>query len=218
MAGGFDFLKARASKPSPKPPALQTSILGAWEVSQYGGEKEEKYMPAGRLDELMTYDAVQEVISSGEMIKVSPEEQKLLTEFIIGNAKNLFAISIWSGLSGDDLLVAMGMFYSQGFEDKHLPVPDPPVHAVFQDSPWGKGHPPTNHFCMHQWRFQVPIFKCEEMVYRLEQKVILPFKGVVGTGRKDSTFSQVFEVEIHEKHLNRAEFNVSSFPFSNSRY
>jgi hypothetical protein len=218
MAGRFKFLEVHTSKPSPKPPALRTSILEAWEVSQYDREKKEKYMPADRLDELMTYDAVQEVISSGEMIKeLSPEEQKDLTDFIIRDAKNLFAISIWSGLTADELVLAMATFYNKDFKDEHLPVPDPPLHEAFEGPPWGKHQPTTNHFCMNQWSFQVPVFKCEEMVYCLDEKVILPFKRIVGTGPKNGTFGQVFEVEIPKKHLDPAKFNVSSFPFSDSR-
>jgi hypothetical protein len=177
-------------------------------------------MPAGRLDELMTYDAVQEAILSGKMIDSFPPETqkvlKVLMEFIIGKAKKLLAISILCGVSGDVLFHAMGTFLREGFEDKDLPVPDPPVHPVFDMDPWGKGQPNTSNFCDHQLKFQVPTFGGEQMVYRLERKVILPFFKGGGTGPKEGTFGKVFQVEIHEAHLNRAKFKVSSFPFSDS--
>jgi hypothetical protein len=215
VANNDNFFRDFQPKPPPRPPALQTGIFKACEVSRYGCEKEERYMPAGRLEELMTYDAVQEIISSGKTIDFRPEAQKALIEFIIGKAKKLLAISILCGVSGDDLLRAMVAFLREGFEDKDLPVPDPPVHEVFEMHPWGKDQPNTTHFCIHQWKFQVPTFDGEQMVYRLEQKAILPFKGGL-TSHKEGTFGKVFQVEIHESHLNRAKFKVSSFPFPDS--
>lgn len=129
----IDYTQFMPKHATPTSPALETSIIKAYAVGRYGFEKPEKYLPAGCLDELMTLHAVREALSSGGMIfnSLPVETQRSLIEFIAENAKKLFAISILAGLKGNDLFLAMTTFHSHNFEDKGLPVPDPPAHAVF---------------------------------------------------------------------------------------
>lgn len=216
-----DYHARFACNDPPATRALQNRIIEAYEVSHYGSGNKERYLPAGHLDDLMTFQAVQEALSSGREFDLLPlEEQKRLIEFIIGNdthvgkAKKLLAISILSNLWGDDLYLAMGKFQYQKFEDNHLPVSDPPRYPVFDGHPWGKKQASTDNFCIHQWKFLVPTFGGEGIIYRLDQKTILPFKGV-GTSPRDGTFGKVFQVEIHEAHLDRKVFKAGFFLFVN---
>jgi hypothetical protein len=170
-----------------------------------------KFLPAGAIEELVTMEAILKEIF--EKTQLEAKDMKLegygkkVVEFILGNAKKAFAITILSNLTGRDLQFACAIFMEGKITDESLPL----EMNHFQDferiardksknrraSPWSTTR--SNSFLFRQWEFLAPVFSKATFRLDLEPEHILPFLEK-GTQVKGGAFSKVSQVSIHPAH------------------
>ncbi|KAI1480201.1 HET-domain-containing protein [Daldinia eschscholtzii] len=171
-----------------------------------------KYIPAQTFDGLVTEEAVQRAI------RAIPESDKTLRH-IFDNARKVFSTLIAMG--GGCTLKTIQKCVEFKFCDDNLPiiyskedgilsyksfkngdyVECPAATEFFSD--WEAAD--VGRFCDTQWKFLVPVFDSRQFNYVLRKECLLPYEEIPGN-KKDSYFSTVTKVRIHEEHINSELF------------
>jgi hypothetical protein len=128
--------------------SLEDLISERFDVSKYGDEREEFYLPEGQLDDLITEATIAEQLPSdypgmGELI-----------QFIVQWAQKTFAITLLTGLGGHELCDAITGLCRAGITDQSLPLLSPVSQPAFAKSPWSRWK--IEQFRKNQWRFLAP--------------------------------------------------------------
>ena len=176
---------------------LGDRIITKFKESKFGIGSTE-FLPHGCLDELITAESVTEELEIEDY--PANRESKALIEFILEEAKKVFAISLISGVTNQILRDVMASFMQHRFADASLPIKhkeDLDTLPCFLSHTWNKRR--KRDFWTKQWSFLAPLFSKKQFKMELEPDHILPFIWK-GSETKESEFSQVYEVTIHESH------------------
>lgn len=186
--------------------SLQDRILKHYAKSKFDTQ-ERDFLTEGSIDELITKESVWEELEVEQSSQDS--EENILVEYILRDAKKVFAIVVIIDLDGANLREAMMKFQKNNFRDESLPVKREELSTLpcFSGTPWTKPVRKQNFF-REQWRFLAPVFSKTKFQLYLEPDCILPFVWR-SYEVKEGTFSQVFEVRIHESHWKDPVLTVS---------
>lgn len=167
---------------------------------------DQNYMPEKRLDPLITRSSVlQEFSRSYDDESDGPGQTQVnvdesLMNFILDHGKKVFAISLISGVIARSLHKTMKRFQQSQFDDSRLPVafmdPNKPPWCYLQRT-WSAAN--RMGFEKNQWKFLVHVFDDNQVEVDLKKQHILPFT-LISEKRKEGTFSDVWQVAIHEAH------------------
>ena len=156
------------------------------------------FLPEGRLVEIITDASVLEELW-GEEDDPDDNKDQDLVDFILKVAIKLFAIALVSQVRGSKLRTAMEDFKATNYGDKDLPVTMDPTQkpSAFRSKLWKKLV--YRNFLENQWIFIAPVFQEGRFKLDLAPEHIFPFIWV-DNETKNGTFSEVFQVKIHELH------------------
>jgi len=176
-----------------------------------------KFMCHDGLDELVTRDSVLDAMQMEEPLD---DDDRQLVNFILKNAKKIFATSVSIELDQVEGLLkkAMQLFQKKGIDDSKLPFKDGP-HSTLQDLEPGIKHRSkiwrenkVHEFFNNQWRFLVPVFLTHPETnmdnYNLPASTIFPVLKKEEVLEKGS-FGKVFKCSIHPKHIKYSRNPVS---------
>lgn len=190
---------------------LSDQILDKYVKSKFDPEAKQ-FLPEGCIDELVTLEAIIKELDEKDQLKPGDLDlqegsvKKNVIDFVRGKAKKVFAITVVSGLRGQELKRAMFQFWGINFTDNSLPVKEGNL-ACFRDTATLWSRVRIHHFCREQWRFLAPVFSQQNFKVDLEPEHILPFiekDNLV----KEGAFGQVFQIEIHSAHQKHPVLNV----------
>lgn len=159
----------------------------------------QRYMPCRRLDGLVTRDSIIREFSkdydSGEHHGSQVRIDEGLINFIVSSGQKLLAISLISGIESSRLHKAMEVFRKWKYTDNELPVSPQDIRFPWSELKWGAIK--QENFINNQWKFLVRIFDHNGSNLQVGTQEILPFR-LVDTNRREGTFSDVWQVEIHK--------------------
>lgn len=192
--------------------SLSDKIIDHYEQSKFPVDEEHAFLPDGWLERLVTETSIREELNDPDPALTPPAILDLIA-FILDSAKKVFAITLISGLKGDDLCRAMHKFMEHGFVDASLPIMTKDELSeleCFKKKPWNKLA--RGYFYEGQWKFLAYIFREEENKDRIRinlyPKYILPFT-FVDEVKRSGTFGDVYQVTIHPAHQNPPMLKVS---------
>jgi len=169
------------------------------------------FLPRGRIDTLITRATIEEVL---QLSRDDPEARDIV-DFVSREARILFAIMVSIRA---DLPLAVTTAYRFGLTDKILPVSMEAIDDIFDGR--AREHPAALEAFLHepwdylmlsdfferQWRFLAPVFSTNSFdTFELHSRRILPFDDL-GTHRRSSLFSDVYEVKVHPDHISGVRF------------
>lgn len=159
------------------------------------------YVPEGCLSRLITRDSIIREFTRDGCSDDEHDIDEDLLNFILKSAQKLLAISLLANVDTKKLRQAMEEFKSCAFNDSKLPVksldPDQPPWSRLRWTPMK-----LNNFRKEQWKCFAPVFRVGEINLDLENLHILPFM-LVSKEKKAGHFGNVWEVKIHESHLEK---------------
>ncbi|KAI8952463.1 hypothetical protein F4801DRAFT_599888 [Xylaria longipes] len=164
--------------------------------SKYCNGSEEKYLPEGCLDDLITEATIRKELSQGAAFLQSLENEQQFIKAINQRAKKVFATAVLTKLKGVIVYNAINKFE---ITDEKLPI-EQDDNFISSLGEWD-----AEQFWKHQWKFLAPVFVEDTLEYHLETNHILPFMEVGGQ-QKEGTFGVVSEVAIHEAHQRHPGF------------
>lgn len=180
---------------------LEDQIVGSYERAEFPPGWGQDYVPEGCLERLITKESIIREFTRKDESGGEKNVDEDLPDYVLRSAKKLLAISLLNGVNTRDLHRAMNIFKSSGFDDAKLPV-----NSTNQlESPWSElqwSAVKLRDFKEKQWKFLVPIFREKEIKLELESLHILPFT-LATKDTKQGTFGNVWEVTIHESHLEK---------------
>lgn len=192
-------------KAKPRPLCLEDSIRNRYAISHFpsGQLIPRQYMPEGRLSGLLNKESLTKEFSRSKSWRFGTKVVKpILLKFIVESAPKVLAISLMiGGIDGGELYKQMKKFSHIKFDDSKLPVASLD-EGVF---PWSElstdtwTHNKREKFLNEQWKFLPFVFPSHLVEFEINMDTRLPFR-IVGEGNKEGTFSNVWEVEIHEAH------------------
>lgn len=163
-------------------------------------DKAEYFLPGGSIDELVTIEAIKDILELG-----GKSQHTELAQWIHTKAKIVFALTMLSTFQAEvDPREAMLCFQQNGFTDASLPVDNPRSPDITQDIPsilrekWNDFERFT--FWEKQWAFLVRVFSPGDFMYELGSQSIFPFTSRDDQRTGSGNFSKVYCVEIHPKH------------------
>ncbi|KAI1739133.1 hypothetical protein F4680DRAFT_422948, partial [Xylaria scruposa] len=177
----------------------------------------QQFIDAISLNEVINPTRVKQILSSGEGENIPA--RKALVDFICESAPKVFAISVYIGINSNDLYKIMQSLKDCKFKDcvfkgdSGLPFSD----ASLEDN---KSHSLVDHdmdicvannFYQSQFLFLAPIIKVQDNVQNFHEKFPLPFTSVSEKSKGGGSFSTVFEVKIHEAHIDNLLHSSVSF-------
>jgi hypothetical protein len=183
--------------------------------------QERNYLPAscikGRDSPKDSNGIVTKVVVERELIRASNHESYSvdrlaeLVDWIVSNARKVFAITVQCHLDHDFFLRSIINFHKYNFDDGALPIdnpkalvdgiPRPPRPEAFPAKIWlDQQH---NEFFQFQWTCLAPVFATGQYEYDLPSQCILPFQKVADTAPTFGSFSSVFKVTVHGDHQKR---------------
>lgn len=155
-----------------------------------------------------------------------------LVDFILRDAKRVFAIAICSGLEDNKLRRAMEFFKSRNMTDKGLPFSkarweeraEGPsgLSGHVGSSPHSYGSVNNAHykdlwpkikidkFCKQQWAFCAPVFIIGKINHDFERDTVMPFTKKDTISMAQGSFGSVFKCQVHTSHLKASENSVSN--------
>ena len=167
------------------------------------------FLPQSSVDQFVTRAAIIEELKDEDR-DLDNNEDKYLVDFIHQSAKKVFATAIITGIGGNDLYKAMREFKDNNFQDESLPLKKDAICKLpcFSGKFWNKLR--TYDFLRNQWIFLAPVFSKSQFKLDLEPEHIFPFTWVSNDPPKEGTFSQVYQVTIHEAHQEGSTSTVRS--------
>lgn len=178
----------------------------------------QKYMPWRRLDGLVTRSSIilefSKDYDSDEQQGSQVRIDEGLINFIVNSGQKLLAISLISGIESFRLHKAMEVFWKSNYTDDQLPVTSQDVRFPWYQLKWGAIK--KQNFTTNQWMFLVRIFDHNGSKLHVRNQEILPFR-LVDQQRREGTFSDVWQVEIHEEQQKQPMQMVRSHRCSISR-
>ena len=173
---------------------LNDLIVGSYAIGVFDNPPR-VFLPESFLSEFITKAAVAEELE--ENLDIYNDSD--LVNFIVESAKKVFATAIISAIDGSNLYMLMKRFQENEFDDRCLPLERETMLALpcFQGKFWNK--PRTHKFLQSQWVFLAPVFSKSHFKMDLEPEHIFPFTWV-SNDAKEGTFSNVYQVTIHESH------------------
>ncbi|KAI0976452.1 hypothetical protein F4678DRAFT_225952 [Xylaria arbuscula] len=164
-----------------------------------------KFLPNDAIDELVTGDNIIRELDTPRFRGKSQSRRDKLVKWILKDARKLFLIHVYAGLSydhPDDTFRSLKQFMVQGVTDENLPIHDVGSQdCLLQQrfhSCWTSYY--LERFSNSQWMFLSPTFIIAEPEYHLHRRHILPFVDKDTQGSKAGAFSTVYKVTIHEAH------------------
>jgi hypothetical protein len=153
------------------------------------------FLPQSFLSEFITGAAVAAELE--ENLDVDNDSD--LVSFIVESAKRVFATAIISSIDGSNLYRLMKNCQADKFDDRCLPLKKETMLALpcFQGKFWNKLK--IHNILHNQWVFLAPVFSKSQFKIDLEPEHIFPFTWV-SNDAKEGTFSNVYQVTIHESH------------------
>jgi hypothetical protein len=187
--------------------SLSGLIDGKLEQSVFD-TKSESFLPAGKIDELVNLEAIQERLEEDKGSSELDDEEMELVKWIHREANKIFAIVILVELQTalSETLRSMKYFKKQGFNNSSLPIKDPRQSSgekwncpeTFDSRIWKKVR--VSNFYEKQWWFLAPVF-IKDYRYNLESDHTLPFIKK-DQHLREGAFSFVHKVTIHHAHVN----------------
>ncbi|KAL1880027.1 hypothetical protein Daus18300_001390 [Diaporthe australafricana] len=181
---------------------LADEITESLEPSTFPIGSVDHYMPEGHLERFITTDSIVREFSRGwDPRQGDHSVDPALIQFILESAKKVFAIILLSGIMSKDLRITMESLKSFDFKDIHLPIHNEDMETLS----WSRNVRPAwavankKDFERKQWMFLAPVFLKNHLKMEIDSPSILPFALVSGK-RRQGTFSDVWEVAIHEFH------------------
>jgi hypothetical protein len=174
--------------------SLADLIVGAYATGVFDNPPQE-FLPQSSVAKFITEAAIVEELED----ELDNDKDKDLVDFILQSAKKVFATAIISSIGGNDLYKAMKKFKDNNFHDDRLPLKRDAMSELpcFQGKFWNKLR--THNFLKNQWIFLAPVFTKSKFKLDLEPEHIFPFTWV-SNDAKEGTFSNVYQVTIHESH------------------
>ncbi|KAI1107995.1 hypothetical protein F5Y14DRAFT_437785 [Nemania sp. NC0429] len=165
-------------------------------VSKHGDRsKEEHYLPEGRLDGLITEEVIGKELSQG-LSFLQPSERAQFIKAVAQNAKKVFTTAILSQVSAEKIYYLIN---NLEITDKKLPISNRNPSLVRSLGGWR-----AHQFWDNQWKFLVPVFREDKLIYHLESQHILPFYELKNAPNR-GTFGVVSEVMLHANHQKYSE-------------
>lgn len=180
-------------------PTLKDQITHHFVESHFPLGWKRMYMPGNGLRELITRPSIIREFSRDLDPKEQLQVDENLISFILTSAPKLLAITLIAGIDSSRLQGTMEIFQRSQFTDDQLPVT---LNSEDKRFPWSalKWTASTKTaFKEMQWRFLVRVLSKEERIMELRAQEILPFH-LVNEQRREGTFCDVWEVEVHEAH------------------
>lgn len=100
-------------------PRLSGKILEAFVKSSFDNRQPE-FLPEGVLTQLVKRKVVQREFLRSTRLDITHIQE--LVDFVLNNGKKIFAVSVMSNLSGQDLQDAIQLLKDAGISDKSLPI------------------------------------------------------------------------------------------------
>ena len=179
-------------------------ILTASSVRSQFEKTPRYFVPQGEFDRIVTREAIRDTLYSR-----TEAEDAVLVDYIVKDARKLFAIVVLSDLSGPSYLTqAMYLFRDHNFSDSNLPIEDPPIsedgqfdlpaHPLRRLSKFWRGAM-IHTFCYEQWKLLVPVFLPDGVNHDLGAQII-PFIDKSDEAREGSSGS-VRRYTVHPDHI-----------------
>lgn len=183
-------------------PSLADQIIDHYEISAFD-QPAQVFLPQDCISKLITEDAVikefEEEDAGDTRFEFETTKDQKLVAFILKHAKKVFATAVVCDISGNELYKVMGKFKEGNFQDSSLPVKAGVLYELpcFSIKTWSNLK--KLNFVSKQFVFLAPVFSRSEFKLELEPEHIFPFTWVSNEA-KEGTFSQVFQVTIHDSH------------------
>jgi hypothetical protein len=201
--------------------SLASRILASFQSSTFDTRTPD-FLPADLIEQLVTREIIREELELEEAERrynLDTARQVRLVDWILAEAKTVFAITVTCGRNAVDTLMTMNRFQRFNFNDARLPVDDPRTtknlvaHSsltpeYFDSRIWSKFA--LYDFYEKQWKFIAPIFGPSRYIYDLSSDAILPF-FLAGDVPKMGAFSSVYQVKIHPAHLKHHNLRYVSY-------
>jgi hypothetical protein len=181
--------------------SLADQIVEGYATAVFNDQPQD-FLPHSHIPKLITEAAIIEELEledkDGDLEK---DKDKILVDFILKHAKKVFATTIITGISSNDLYKVMQTFKDNTppFQDDSLPLKKDVMSklACFSGKFWNKLR--THNFLKNQWIFFAPVFSKSKFKLDLEPEHIFPFIEK-SNDVKEGTFSHVYKVTIHPSH------------------
>ncbi|KAL1599047.1 hypothetical protein SLS59_006497 [Nothophoma quercina] len=179
-------------------------ILTASSVRSQFEKTPRYFVPQGEFDRIVTRETIRDTLYSR-----TEAEDAVLVDYIVKDARKLFAIAVLSDLSGPSYLTqAMYLFRDHNFSDSNLPIEDPPIsedgqfdlpaHPLRRLSKFWRGAM-IHTFCYEQWKLLVPVFLPDGVYHDLGVQII-QFIDKSDEAREGSSGS-VRRYTVHQDHI-----------------
>lgn len=186
---------------------LNNQIANRYSTSKFD-VFERKYLPAGSIDKLVTVESIvkelddKDVLGPGDLDLETDTNKRRLVDFILAEAKVVFATTVVSMPNGSNLKVVMQTFMDRGRVDDELPFTREDLRPILKSKAF------INDFFEKQWGFLAPVFSPPRFEFNLATNVILPFVIKDRRTVRKGSFGEVFEVKVHKAHCKHASKNV----------
>lgn len=184
---------------------LAKAIFDSYKESTFPSGRDERILPAGSLNSLITRRHVENIINNPSLIAGTPDKE--LVNFVLHKTTKLLAIFLAIDLRGDTLKRAIISFIHNRKYDKSLPLDRQALQklACYQD--WGPLQ--QESFTNYQWRFLAPQFLQESALDRIqfEPKTLFPFK-MSNSNPPKGGFGTVWRAEVHTPHLGHQNVSI----------
>ena len=174
-----------------------------------------RFVPQRYIDSLITRSAIRDsLFEKGDNVD---EDDEALIDYILRDAKRLFAITVLTGFKKlNSTCNAMFMFRDRGFTDRYLPLEDLP--SANNEQPYDDDAPPMDisahklgaigkpwtqakirTFCHEQWKLLAPVFSTNEDNHDLTIHTI-PFIAT-NNEASEGSFGFVRKYIVHPDHI-----------------
>ncbi|KAM5341793.1 hypothetical protein ACJ41O_014824 [Fusarium nematophilum] len=180
--------------------SLADSIVASYVKSKISTDREQKYLPEGSINRLITASSIRAELSD---ISLEGKELDLVVDFIVTRARKVFTIAVLAQLGGLDLFKAIKTFHDVGLDDDNLPIladrdADLVSLAFKPRRLWNSVR--KERFFEDQWGVVVRVFTKQQLRHSLEESSILPLERV-SDAFKGGTFGDVYEATVHRSHM-----------------
>lgn len=192
--------------------SLANQIFNSLAWSKFDAQ-DKHFLPIDCIESLITKDAIRKELRLDNDSTVTQEQ---IVDWVYGEARNVFAITVQCDIGLDNTLESIKSFQKSKFNNASLPIDNPRTASLqewsqhFCDKVWT---PPRRYrFWENQWTFLTPVFATDKYNYNLSSECILPFIWKDETV-KEGAFSCVYKVRIHPAHQEH-EFKEVRAPWS----